>query len=480
MNTLDRGRIFLAPNHGAQDEYLYVPTGRTLFKEDLAEMQHPPFGSETRVYRFGTDPDGTLNPATGSSEIFGTSYTCAIPVDDADLLGNVVLEVTLPPLRQQVSVRTSWGTSVETSYVRWAQGGVTALIERVEFLVGGYVLQQQSGRVIDAESLMRVPPAARHGYDRMTGRNRQHLGDREVTWYLPLAFFFCQSASTSTEREGDGRPMFPLCALRSGMAVELRVTLRPLVQCLNANHVVRHEDVTHARFVGADEPVRMRLWADLYVLDAAERLEYQERKVRHYLFEEIQEQEQLVEAGRTEVTCEITLNRSTKRLHWMLQDYADTFPNTLTGNRHFAYDGYSRLFLEANQNALNAQLYPPPIRTCQLMLGNLPREPKGLTECSWLRDNEQRVDGVYYTHLQPLMYQGCNAPVGRNYVFGYFFALRPMHFSPSGTYNLSVSTNHLRMRLNPNLRRTQLLLYSVGYNVLRVSEAGEVMVVFVE
>lgn len=492
-----RAELLLAPNNGPQDEYLYVEDGRTLFKEDHNRVQHPPFGKESRDYLFDTEPDGAL-PGTTS---FGHRHTCSIPSDDADLLGNVVLALTLPPLRQHVTLTNSWGSAATTGYTRWAYGGVAAVVEKIDMVVDGYVLQQYTGRVLDVESLMNVPPSARVGYDRMTGRGSQHDGRSEVTYYLPVPFFFCRraddvgsgggaaigssggSSASATNVVGDdgnttdGRPFFPLCALRRGLQVQVRVALRPLVQCVNSNHMLRSEDVTAERFLTGS--VRARLIADVYLLDPSERNLFRTRRTRNYLMEEVQQQEDIVEAGVLNVTREISLNRSTKRIHWMLQDAADTFPNTLVGNKHLLYDGYNQLFLEANRDSGSAALYPPPIRTCQLLLGNLPREPQALTERSW-QETEERVDGVYFTHLQPLLYEGCNSPPGRNYVFGYFFALRPFAFAPSGSYNMTVSKNHLHMRLNPNLRRTNLLVYSVSYNVLRVSEDGEVMVVFVD
>lgn len=442
---------------GAQDAALTENPEFTFWKNDY--HQHYAFGKETKEYHLQSSRDGSVTPC------FGHTHTLRIPVDDADLLGPLTLQITLPALLQTVQTST---------YTKWAYGGVLSLVEKIEFVANGAILQQFSNRVMDIESNMVTTSEHKRGFDMMTGRNKQSDGLQETTYYLPMPFWFCRT-------KGNALPYFPLCALSREVLLELRLTMKPLIQCVNANRTFL--DLKEADILLGS--VKMAVLAETVLLHPEERVLYTNRKDRHYLIEEFQEQEDAFEPGVSNMSTELTFSRNIKRLHWVLQDVADTVPNTVFGNNTLKYDGYSQLFLEGNYNSENAVMYPPPIRTCQLLFSNNPREPLAPTESSW-EVSAEKVDSMFYTKVQPLLYEGCNSFLP-NYIFGYFFSLHPFEYSPSGSYNMSATTNHLHMTLVPSdnrgfsgLRRTTLFIYSVGYNILKISTDGEPVVMFID
>lgn len=431
---------------GPQDRALTQDPEFTFWKEDHHRYQHHPFGQENVEFLFGNTPDGTV------TTFFDRVHHVDVPVDVGDLLGPLVLQVTVPPLLQNI-----YGSN----YVRWAYGGVLAIVDKVQLTANGVILQEFSNRVMDMEAEMTVKSERIRGYNQMTGRTRSSSATESNTYYLPLPFWFCRT-------EGSSRPYLPLCSLSKEVALNVRVHIKPLMHCVNANRLFSNL-IENQVLLGS---VQMRLMADVVTLDPAERVLFTTRKDKRYLIEEYQEQEDALEAGVVSVTTELAHSRSVKRLHWVLQDAADGFPNTLFGNQHLRYDGYSKLFLEANYNSEGAIMYPPPIRTAQILIGNDAREPLAPTESAW-QVTDRRVDSTFYTKVQPLLYEGCNSYL-KNYIFGYFFALHPFAYAPSGAYNMSSSSNHLHITLVPNLRRTNLYIYSVGYNVLKIADGAPV------
>lgn len=456
MRTFQAGSAKPLYAFGPQDTDLTDDPDVTFWKEDLEAFQYAPFGQETRECTFRNERQDAGNT------FFDQKLMCTISPSDVDMLGSLTLQMTLPTLRQVVEQNRT-----RTSYVKWAYGGVAALVEYVEIASNGVVLQRFDGRALDIESQMRVPPEQKRGYDDMTGRNGQHDGRTARPFYLPLPFWFCD------RRRREGVPYLPVCAMRRTTRVDVTVKILPLIRCVNANRMLDASSLVESDVL--TEPVHMVLLADTVILDHTERLLFTGYgRSRSYLIEEVQQQEDVVEVGTLDYTLTLEARGCVKRMHWVIQDVSDSFPNTLTGNRHLAYDGYHQLFLEANRNSENAVVYPPPIRTCQILFSGNAREPYAFSETGW-NVSRERVDASFYTVVQPLIYHGCNASL-KDHIFSYFFALRPFEFQPSGSFDMTIGTNQLHLTFVPGLRRLRVFVYTVGYNVLRITELGETSV----
>ena len=181
---------------GPQDDVLTNNPEYTFWKTEHA--QYHSFGQEIKEYLFKDSlPDGTLKQA------FGRVHTTKIPVDDADLLGPLVLQVSLPPLLQ-----SKWFGNRRTNWIRWSYGGVLALVKKVELVANGTILQEFNSRILDMEANMVVSKDHQRGYNRMTGRNESNLALEPTFYYLPLPFWFCRTTGTSRQycSQHGGRP----------------------------------------------------------------------------------------------------------------------------------------------------------------------------------------------------------------------------------------------------------------------------------
>ena len=391
----------------------------------------------TREYRFSS---------SNTMDIFGQVLSTSIPVDDGVLLGNVTLEISLPVLPQIVQ-----GVRSQSSYVKWSPGGVMMLIDRVEFVVNGITLQSFSGTVLDIESFLNVPVSASKGYEAMTGRGKQHDGLSPITYYLPIPFWFCRDGA-----------YFPLCSLSVNNRVDIRFSFKRITECIQSNRLFNQFPTL--------EGVTCKLLGDIYHTTAKERLELVDQyRRKDFLIEEYQEQSEIIEPNLEEIKREILFSRSIKRLHWVLQDSSDIFHNTVLGNYRMLYDGWDQLYIQAKSQTV----LDPPIKTAQLYFGSDEREPLAFVS------NKTRVQAEFYTKINPYKFAGCNTRM-KNYIYSYFFCLDPFKTNiPSGHYNFSTLTNFLHITMEPGLRRTELFLYSVGYNICRF-ENGQVELFFVD
>jgi hypothetical protein len=410
----------------------------TYWKSPFKQYSH--FGQSTKEYRFGS---------SATLQILGKTLTTTIPVDDGTLLGPLTLEINLPPLTQRVLGKRSY-----SSFVKWSDGGVTTLIDRIEFVVNGHVIQSFSGKVLDIESYLSVSPTHARGFDKMTGRNGQHDGKTPLSYYLPLPFWFCKK-----------RAFFPLCSLSVQSRVQLRVRFKRIDECVQSNRLLSQIPLSDS--IGS-----CKLIADVFHTTMKDRLEIVDQyRRKDLLIEEYQEQEEIIEPNLSEVRRELLFSRSVKRIHWVLQDSSDIFNNTVLGNYSMLYNGWDQLHIQARAQTL----LQPPIKTAQIYMGSDEREPLAFVR----NEDKTRVQADFYTKIQPYKYKGCNTNL-KKYIYSYFFAIDPFNVNvPSGHYNFSPLTNFLHITMQKNLRRTELFLYAVGFNICRF-ENGQVELYFVD
>jgi hypothetical protein len=432
----NKGGIVQLSSKGPQDEYLTKDPDFTFWKTSFYQYAH--FGQSVKEYRFGSSE---------RMQILGQTLTCNLPVDDGSLLGPLTLEISLPALTQRVIGNRSY-----SSFVKWCHGGAMMLINRIEFIVNGNILQTFSGKVLDIESNLSVSPNHAAGYDKMTGRNQEHDGKTAISYYVPLPFWFCKF-----------RASFPLCLLGLQTTVQFRVKLNNIIDCVQSNRQI--DSMPAENSIGS-----CKLIADLYHIDAKERLEMVDRYSRKdVLIEEYQEQEEVIEPNLAEVKREILFSRCIKRIHWVLQDSSDKFPDNVLGNHPLRYDGWDQLYIQSKSQTILL----PPIKTAQIYLGSDEREPLSFNL------DKTRVHADFYTKIQPYKYSGCNTNF-KNYIYSYFFALDPFTINiPSGHYNFSPLTNFIHIKLEQNLRRVEMFMYAVGFNICRF-ENGQAELFFVD
>ena len=275
---------------------------------------------------------------------------------------------------------------------RWVDNIVFSMIERVRLIVDGVVLQTFSGKFIYVNAELTVPAGHRRGYAEMTRKDQRFESGSAM---LPLPFWFSRNGT-----------MFPLCALRRGTRVVCEVLLHPLRALVLGGRDEFRESVDF----------KMSLICELVQLGKEELSAFRKEGVE-ILIEEVQEQEHLVSPDSEVAQFELLHNRSTKRIHWVIQDAVGSNEHPLFGNRHMDFQGYVPTVVDTFLGSVTE--YPRVLSSAQIFLGNEAREPKGVR----VRDSDERVDEAFYRLYVPYRTLGLHIP--EKDIYTYTFALQP-------------------------------------------------------
>jgi hypothetical protein len=438
--TLDPEVTFFAPDWDTHFDFRTEPV-EVPFDRELSSAPYP----EER-YPFFSDRS--------------TTHVAEVPLDKADMLGSVVLELHLPPITQGVI----GGRPIQGARTSWVESVAFAMIEYVQFSVDGQILQTISGRMLYLLGEVQPLGSLRRGYERMTGRGVTHSGLEPVEIYLPLPFWFCRTDDLS-------RPGFPLCALRRGSKVTITMRVRPwgeVVRTLESGVAHTYPDLESSL-------VRAKLICTMVKLEADQRSMFR-HGIQEFLIEQMQEQTEIVERGVHNFKREILLSRATKALFFTVQDMQDVTGDSVLGNRWTELGTFDLITASANRRDIQSGAFPPPVLTAQIFLSNEEREPRAPRLPDTKEDH--RAYYKYYTMVQPF-YSDAHMP--REKIYCYFFALAPFALVPTGNYDLSTSTNLLHIRTTDRIsRRLQLTIFSTSYNVLLIDGQGEVAVKYID
>lgn len=220
---------------GKQDVFLTGNPQITWFK--MVYRRYTNFAIESMPMYFDGDPD------------FGKRLTCLIP-RRGDLLGQVFLDVTLPPL-----FLSSNGNPA--SYVN-AIGH--ALIENISLEIGEQEIDKETGEWMEIWSNLTTPDCQKFGFYDMIGKVDGYIPPTlygPLHLYIPLRFWFCRNPGL----------YLPLLALQYH-PIRININLRPLQQLFYHQDLIANCDSTT---VQPAKITNMQLWGDYVYLDKEER-----------------------------------------------------------------------------------------------------------------------------------------------------------------------------------------------------------------
>ena len=420
---------------GKQDVYLSGNPQITWFK--MVYRRYTNFAVESQVMYFDGDPD------------FGKRLTCLIP-RRGDLLGPIVLEVTLPP------VYLTDGTPV--AYVN-SLGH--ALIEEVSLEIGEQEIDKQTGEWMEIWSELSVPAGQRDGFNNMISRTDGTLvppvtvqpstaattvnGNYQygaVKLYVPLQFWFTKNPGL----------YLPLLALQYH-PIRINMKLRSLQQLVyTADPLNANQGCTTSPQVQSAKIIDMRMYGDYVHLDVEERRRFVANS-HEYLIEQIQYTPIVsIPAATNTVTVPLEFNHTVRELIWVLQRDLMT-----TTNEWFNYSSAS--IQEVGQR--------------RDMLQDAVLQVDGY-------DRFEVRDAGYFRLVQPF-YHHSNVP-NKQFIYCYAFALKPEELQPSGSINMSrIDNKKLQLSLRPDTilattdvnytptrGNAHVRVYATNHNILRV------------
>ena len=423
---------------GKQDVFLTGNPQITWFK--MVYRRYTNFAIESQAIFFDGDPD------------FGKRLTCTIP-RKGDLLGPLMLEVTLPEVRLTDGSLTAYVNAVGH-----------ALIEEITLEIGEQEIDRQTGEWMEIWSELSVPAGQRQGFNAMIGRVDGGLPPSTTVppltdavslygsyqygamkLYIPLQFWFNKNPGL----------YLPLLAMQYH-TVRLNMKLRSLAQLV----FPFTPNVTGAGVCPVlSQPqltkiIDIRLYGDYVHLDTEERRRFTSNS-HEYLIEQIQYTPKIsIPAANPTATIPIEFNHPIREMLFVLQ--------------RDAMEGCNEWFNFSSTAIQEVGIRRDILQQAVIQLDGY--------------DRFEVRDAGYFRLVQPFQHH-TNVPINQ-FIYCYSFALKPEEMQPSGSLNASrIDAMKLLVAMRPDppstLAQTDLnyvpprgncsiRIYAKNHNVLRV------------
>jgi len=421
---------------GPQERFFTIDPDYSYFVESF--RKHSNFSTEF------VDIDPENNDAN-----FGKSVRFKIPQNQGDLLKTLSVKMTLPKLGS------------DRVYI---ESVAHALIEHVDLLIGGEIVQRLTSDYLQIYSEHNVTQTKQKALEQLIGKYPLRTSDRRVgevitggiegnsgivihntlglttdeSFFVDLPFYFYRHPQLA----------LPLCAINK-QEIEIEFKLRDVQDIVikgDGSYITLNETFNLKKF---------QLCTEVVFLDCTERIKIENTPVE-YLITQNQEDVFDVGVGVDEGKFNLDFTNPVKELYFVIQrqgSNVNAADKTLQGNfvTIFDYDNTSnvqdgKFILYENLDYLTLTLDDQDIITQDT--GNV----------------------IFLKAVQGAIHHSKTQLIRRFY--SYSFALQPEEWYPTGHVNFSLIKEqilNLSLTACPDFSR-QIRVYAINYNILRVSE----------
>jgi len=398
MSATKTARLQLSAR-GAQDDHL-TGTDYSVFRGTV--RKHAPFTTVTMPLEFN------------EAGFFGKTLTIDV-APHGDLLRSLQLYVRLPGLIPPPS----------SSYVGWVNSVGHALVDTVELMIGGRVVEKQSGLFMDVCLPFSVEAGKADVVNKMIGRydtarvlTRNALAPTDI--YVPLQFWFTKRLSAA----------LPLCLL-ANHEVKVRFKMRGFAEVVTYDGDVPPQKVP---------TLDARVLADYVILDDRTRADLMRKQCHEIVFEQWQSiTDSSIPPGKRSVRLDLPFSNCVKDIIWVL---AET--DSIRNNDYFFFGRREPLFE-------NGEFF---------------------TSASLLLDGNVRFLKLPESYYRMVTTAQHHRSAEQRNVYTVSFAEAADAYQPSGTANLSnFDSTSLTLEMVPDLKvECMVFLLARGYNVLRIKD----------
>ena len=374
---------------------------------------------------------------------FGNTIRCTIPQNQGDLLKTVSMKVELSAIDQSLTSGYDGFGYVESIG--------HAMIEHVEILIGGQVIQRIPSDFLAIYSDNYVTQTKQHNLAKLIGKpplefSGTPVSNNDILGYLGFA--------TSNQKYFVDIPFYfynnlelavPLCAI-TGQEIEIIIKLRDAKDCIYGRHTSDQESYyTGLSPTGLIKS--LKLTTEMISLDEEEKQMLLSKKI-DYIITQVQESKGIIPVNTTSIfKHKLEFKNPIKELFFVIQRirkvvngfFISSFnydsPNQVINNLYTNYENLNNLELTLDDS---------------IILDNVTGNAINLRAVQ---------SGIHHSRTQ----------LFRRY-YSYSFSLEPERWYPTGQRNFSlIKEQFVKLDLHPdNVADRELRVLGLSYNILRV------------
>ena len=300
---------------------------------------------------------------------------------------------------------------------------VYSLFKQVDFEVGGNIIDSISSWGLYYYHERQSTSEQIKTLHKINNMNHENIKNKEIL--VPLAFFFCKSASSS----------FPIGSIQKD-------TIRFVIH-LSSNSVLNSDFVSPY------------LWCQYIYLTPEEAEKFS--NTEHVMLIEQNQKSQEVEINSSNQKVKLIFKHLVKEIMW-------TFIDMTPGSDALFEDGDLSLIGEQHYISSNGTRYDgEQFESAYITVNGTPlfyeRSPTFFTDLQ------------YYEHF---------ARIPTKQLFSYHFSLKPLDYQPNGAVNFNViNTANLQFQNvvypSPSVSTRYLVLFATSYNILRIRNGSALL-----
>ena len=384
---------------------------------------------------------------------FGNTIRCTIPQNQGDLLKTVSMKVELSSIQQNLV------NNIEG--IGYVESIGHAMIEYVEILIGGQVIQRIPSDFLAIYSDNYVTQTKQHNLAKLIGKpplefSGTQVSSVQIAGYLGLAtsdtkyfvdipFYFYNNPELAV----------PLCAI-TGQEIEIVIKLRDLKDCVwgyDATDPANNNSIFYlGDFVQTKGLIKsLKLTTEMVSLDEEEKQMLLSKKI-DYIITQVQESKSIIPQDSNvnsivDVKHKLKFKNPIKELFFIIQRLRKLVGGHFVTN--FDYDSNYQLY---NGEYVNYE----HLQNLEIQLDDSVILDKVAGNVINLRAIQS---GIHHSRTQ----------LFRRY-YSYSFALEPERWYPTGQRNFSlIKEQDVKLKILPdNLAKRELRVLGLSYNILRV------------
>ena len=384
---------------------------------------------------------------------FGNTIRCTIPQNQGDLLKTVSMKVELSSIQQNLV------NNIEG--IGYVESIGHAMIEYVEILIGGQVIQHIPSDFLAIYSDNYVTQTKQHNLEKLIGKpplefSGTQVSSVQIAGYLGLAtsdtkyfvdipFYFYNNPELAV----------PLCAI-TGQEIEIVIKLRDLKDCVwgyDATDPANNNSIFYlGDFVQTKGLIKsLKLTTEMVSLDEEEKQMLLSKKI-DYVITQIQESKTEIPRDLNvdsvvDIKHKLEFKNPIKELFFIIQRLRKVIGGHFVTN--FDFDSNYQLYKSEYVNYEHLQ-------NLEIQLDDSIILDKVSGNVINLRAVQS---GIHHSRTQ----------LFRRY-YSYSFALEPERWYPTGQRNFSlIKEQYLKLKILPDdLAKRELRVLGLSYNILRV------------